>query len=237
MREGLHVKTVNVSPIESLLSTAPMFYFLKNTTLPRNGDLLWTMNNEQIYCLQTLFIGKTGYGKSTTLNKICGQRFFETNDIESCTKTLYSSEYRLSSYTKDYFSLCDLPGIGESEEADKEYLGWYSKMLEKSACVVYVLRADQRDFTLDEMVINTLLRRNEKKLIVGLNYADKIEPITRTIPFVPTNEQIRNLEQKAKDISKLLNISQERIIYYSAIDGYNFQLLLYAIAVIVRSAI
>ena len=210
--------------------------------LPKTDDLKWTMNGEQAYCIQVMFIGKTGYGKSTTLNRICGGMYFDTDDIQSCTKKLYSCEYKLSNNRNDYFSLCDLPGIGESSEADKYYKTWYEQMLEKSACVVYVLRADQRDFALDEMVINSLLRKRDKvmnKLIVGLNYADKMEPLNRTgkYPFKLTNEQRMNLERKAMSVSQSLNVSKEQVLYYSASEGYNFEMLLNAISSVVKANI
>jgi small GTP-binding protein len=195
----------------------------------------WVKGDKTIYCIQVMFIGKTGYGKSTTLNKICGNEYFMTDEMESCTKNLYSCEYKLSQYNEYYLSMCDLPGIGESMETDKQYIQWYERMLHKSTCVVYVLRADQRDFSNDELFINTTLRKNggiADKLIVGLNFADKIEPLSRINPFQPNIEQMNNLERKVESVSKLFCIKQKRIVFYSATDGYNLDKLKTKIATV-----
>jgi predicted GTPase len=179
-------------------------------------------------------------GKSTTLNKICGYEYFRTNDIESCTKKLLSCEYKLSNLTEHYFSLCDLPGIGESIKADKMYINWYGNMLEKSACVVYTLRADQRDFSVDEEIINAIFINNKTitaNLVIGLNYADKIEPVSRNYPFKPSDEQMNNLNYKVETISKMFNIRRGKIVYYSAQDGYNLDKLKEAIANAIQNKI
>jgi len=230
----LYVEIVHKADISDLVRINPEFVKLSKLDFCESDALCWDMEGKAAYCMQVMFIGKTGYGKSTTLNKISGGKYFLTDDIESCTKKLYSSEYKLSSYAEHYFSLCDLPGIGESVEADKEYIRWYGNMLEKSNCVVYVLRSDQRDYSHDEIFINTILKNNGKisdKLIVGINYADKIEPISRTTPFVPSDEQKNNLERKAESIAKLFGIHREKIVYYSAKEGYNMHLLLNKIAI------
>jgi len=194
-----------------------------------------------------MFIGKTGYGKSTTLNKICGKELFITDDINSCTKSIFSAlykMYRVNKYpftSEDYYlSLCDLPGIGESQDTNNIYMKLYSKMIKKSACVVYILRADQRDFSLDKIVINSLLTKHKKlseKLIIGINFADKIEPITRSSPFTPNSKQAVNLENKVLLTASSLNIQPNRIVSYSATEGYNFDELLGKICMILKQCV
>jgi small GTP-binding protein len=225
------VKIVNKSHINELLYAAPAFSFLKNMDIKENDAIKWKldMNNAEAYCIQVIFIGKTGYGKSTTLNKICGRKLFNTDDINSCTRALYSSEYKFHDNKEYYISLCDLPGMGESAIADKQYTAWYSFMLKKSYCVVYILRADQRDFTIDENIINGILKKNDpklSKLIVAVNYADKIEPVSRSYPFEPSYEQTRNLESKIQTTSDILEIPKNRFVYYSATEKYNFDKLI-----------
>jgi len=70
----LNVTVVHSAPIRSLSDATPKFLFLNDVKLPRTDDLKWPMNGKQAYCIQAMFIGKTGYGKSTTLNGICGGR-------------------------------------------------------------------------------------------------------------------------------------------------------------------
>lgn len=233
MQGNLTVEIVHNAYINELLAASDQFSFIKDACLRESGDILWNMNGKSAFCIQVMFMGKTGYGKSTTLNSICGHKYFETNDVESCTKNLFSCEYKISQTKEHYFSLCDLPGIGESIMADKKYINLYVDMLKKSACVVYVLRVDQRDFAVDEEIINTIITSSNKitaKLIIGLNYADKIEPVSRYLPFVPNEDQIKNINRKKRSVSKIFNIESDNIICYSASDGYNVNNLKGAIA-------
>ena len=66
---------------------------------------------------------------------------------------------------------------------------------------------------------------HKEKLIIGLNYADKIEPLSRYSPFSPNSEQKHDLKMKAESISRIFNISRKKIVCYSARDGYNMNKL------------
>jgi small GTP-binding protein len=233
---SLTVKVLHKSPIETLTSVIPEFAFLEHFDVPRHSQFRWSMNGKEAYCAQLMFIGKTGYGKSTTLNRICGQDLFETDDMASCTKTLYSLEYRIDD--DSYFSLCDLPGIGESNETDKQYKEWYTKMLEKSSCVVYVLRADSRDFSLDLDIFKSILRERKQSVIIALNYADKIEPFSRpTGSFMPSRQQKVNIDRKIQIVSELFDVPSPRIICYSAVEGYGFRELIQVTSAVMRQEI
>jgi predicted GTPase len=235
---SLSVKIVHEASIDELQHTAPQFLFLKNIHYPGYDRIRWKLDGVDVSCVQVMFIGKTGYGKSTTLNKICGGRFFETNDIDSCTKQLFSSEYKIDHSGSHRLSFCDLPGIGESLDTDKEYIRLYSKMFDRSACVVYIMRADQRDFSDDKKLIESFLkiiRRNIRKLIVGINYSDKVEPVTRGNFSEPSQEQKENLKRKMESVSGIFDIENEKIVCYSASEGYNLNLLLEKISTLLKS--
>ena len=88
---------------------------------------------------------------------------------------------------------------------------WYAGLLEYSPCVVYVLRADQRDFSTDERTFQALFHRKEDrdKVIIALNYADKIEPINRSPEL--SKAQLEALDQKTELICKLFDIPSYQI--------------------------
>lgn len=198
----------------------------------------WSMTDSRygyvdtpIQALQTMFIGKTGYGKSSTINRFVGRNVFETDAVCACTKELHTATYRFSEEDKAFLLLSDLPGIGESMQADKEYYAWYRDMIVVSHCIVYVLRADQRDFSLDLQLWEAIMEQDysvKNKLVVALNYADKIEPINRS-GFISAL-QLERLEQKKRDVVRKFNIPSDRVVYYSAADNYNCDKLMDSIA-------
>jgi len=221
--------------LDNLLMKYPCFYFLKNQNLKHSDRRKWHLKSEDrlIYCLQVIFIGKTGYGKSTTVNHILGQQIFESSDIESCTRECQSAMFQIHESTNlYYFSLADLPGIGESIALDKKYIELYSEFLNFSDTVVYLLRADQRDLAVDQETFSRLFatQKQRDKVIIALNSVDKIEPINRSKPFKPSQSQLENANKKIKSISDYFGISQNKVLYYSATEEYNLDSLMIAIA-------
>lgn len=229
---GLTVKIEYVSNIDELIRHYNKLRVFKNKNIVESTSISWDRGGITSYDLQTIFIGKTGYGKSTTLNKIIKNDVFETDDVSSCTKELHSAEFKINNSKEYYLSLCDLPGVGESHRADKLYMDWYRKILLKSNCVVYVLRADQRDFSIDEKLFNDIFRNKEekKKVIIALNYIDKIEPINRKYPFTLTGQQLENVKEKVNTVSKIFGVNKKDIVYYSASENYNISVLMNKVA-------
>ena len=233
---GLTVHIKHEAEVSELIGNYPCFSFIKSSKIPQDSyhtwntsTDYWSYKDKTTYSVQVMFIGKTGYGKSTTLNRIVGKTVFETDEISVCTKDLYCAMYRINSSIPSFLEFCDLPGVGESNYADNHYYEWYKEMIECSDVVVYILRADQRDFAVDEMIFSNLLQgEDRRKLILALNYADKVEPLNRKPGL--TNEQLRSLDRKINDVSRIFNIKKDSILYYSAIDGINFDMLINTIA-------
>ncbi|MGN9136290.1 GTPase family protein [Clostridium sp. HCP1S3_B4] len=229
---GIEVHINYEAEIEEWIQKHPNFKFIKEVSFPLNDKYQWNANNSHwgyvnktIYSQQIMFIGKTGYGKSTTLNKLVGKDVFATSDVSVCTKDLYTAMYRIDKSIPSFLQICDLPGVGETNYADSNYYDWYKEMFEKSSVVVYVLRADQRDFAVDEIIINSMFPSSEerKKLLIAINYADKIEPVNRKKGL--SEKQLLNLDKRVLEVSKIFNISINDILYYSAADNINMNLL------------
>lgn len=175
---------------------------------------------KEVSLVTAMFIGKTGYGKSSLLNTIIGSSIFPTDDIRSCTIEIDTAIYRLGNSPRYYLSLCDLPGVGENENADKRYMKWYTELMSSCHCVVYALRADQRDYALDFAIFRQLFLTEDDrdKVIIALTFADKIEPCQRGTKL--STEQLCSLEQKCEDIEKKFNIPSYRIIPCCSQTGY-----------------
>lgn len=223
---GVIVKTTKRLALSGFLDI-PDIQMLKNRRygmidkIRTDGNHLWTNQGRSIYCSNILFIGQTGTGKSTTINRLTGGNYMLTSDIECCTKDMNSIDFELADDC--YLCYCDMPGIGENSSADIQYYEWYSDMFYASDCVVYLLRADKRDFGIDLEEFGKLRELGEEKLIIALNCVDKIPPINRNGQFYLNTEQERNLEKKILDICHLFSVSRASIIPFSAVENYNIK--------------
>ena len=175
----------------------------------------------EYYEIKIVFTGKTGYGKSTLLNRIIGEDVFETSDTKSCTKNVQSARFLIPNRSNYYLSLYDLPGIGESVSADQKYIGMYLETMRNSAVVVYFLRADQRDFSVDQQLFDVITKNEsiKDKIIIALNCVDKIEPVNRNDSFEMNSEQRINLESKKQQIASCFGIEEHNICELSAFNN------------------
>lgn len=196
--------------------------------LRRHSGRIFNRDERTTEDYQILFIGKSGYGKSSTINALTGHNTMQTSDIEACTKDAFTAEYSLNAQKTRYLSFCDLPGIAESEKTDNEYLALYENMLYHCFCIVYVLRADMRDYTRDLALFREKLSPYRARIVIAINCADKAEPTSRESTDL-TGEQIDNLERKRSSVSQIFHMPKEQVIYYSARERINLDVLMHQI--------
>lgn len=202
------------------------FAMLHNAKITKSEKRRWSRNggSSLSHDIQIVFIGKSGYGKSSTVNAFFGQSIMGTSDVQACTREIQSFEFKI----KDghFFSFADLPGIGESKYRDEEYLALYAKIIKKADAIIYLIRADSRDFAIDEIAFKHLFSTPgvSGRVILALNCCDKIEPVNRRLPFTPTTEQHQNIQQKIKSVRKIFN-PQNKVVPYSATTEWNLTAL------------
>jgi small GTP-binding protein len=213
---------------ENIESLGHKFKFLKDVELYSSAFRDWHYTNthksgyKSIKALKIIFIGQTGYGKSSLINKLIKKDIFETSDYRSCTKTLQSAVFFLHHKMKHenlayHLSFVDLPGIGENDKSDKQYLQWYKDYIEEAAVIVYLFRSDKRDHTQDEFFFNYVFNKNKsKQLICVISQADKIEPLNRGLKL--SNLQKNNLLKKESEITNkpFLKFDKINIIHVSS---------------------
>lgn len=227
----LNVHILHHAEVNDLIRRFPNFSILNCRQIPRDSmhqwwttTSHWNYYQQETYSVQVMFIGKTGYGKSTTINKLTGTNRFDTDAVNTCTRDLYTAMYRVNQAKHTFLEFSDLPGIGESSDADRQYLSWYREMLDKSDVVVYVLRADQRDYAEDEKIFRELLQKGKmSRVILAINYADKMEPANRKPGL--SQMQKENLERRRKEVARVFQVPLDSIIYYSAADEINLNQL------------
>lgn len=163
-------------------------------------------------------IGKTGVGKSSTINNL-----FKTNlDVshsQSCTQK--GTPIKLTN-GKGEIIIYDMPGLGEDEDKDEEHKKEYRKILPQCDVVLWIMNIADREMSSQQRYIREILTYLDGKLVICANKADNIHPENWNISYnMPSNEQHEILENRIKDIrSKLCKIipdlKEELIVYYSA---------------------
>lgn len=182
----------------------------------------WTDANtsKQSYEKMIIFVGKTGYGKSTTVNAISGTDYFQTSDVSSCTRVCQCLDYQVQG--KYWLSLGDLPGIGESPIRDKEYLQLYQDFLGYASVIVHVIRADARDYSIDEEATRKLFKNKsiKKRIVYALGQCDKIEPLDRGVGTAPSELQLLNIDKKIAEVNRVFSPINS-VVPYSAKTQWN----------------
>jgi predicted GTPase len=216
--------------LAELLGRQPIFGSLRDAQIASLPWRRWQRNGglSHSHDLQVVFMGKSGYGKSSIINALSGFDFMSTSAVQACTREAQSLEYAIR--PGHYLSLADLPGLGESQQRDQEYLQLYRQILGKADVVVYLLRADQRDYAIDEHAFAQLLASGslQRKVIFALNGCDKIEPLQRQHQASPSEEQLLNIERKIAAVRRTFS-GHPSIVACSAATGWNVDKLSEAI--------
>lgn len=210
--------------IDELCARYPAFEQLKD--VDDHGWQQWIdqTTGSSSFDKMVLFVGKSGYGKSTTVNAFIGQHILETSDVEACTRECQCLDFHIED--NYWLSLVDLPGIGESLERDEEYLKLYAELFEYASVIVHVLRADTRDYAVDEQARNRLIQSPQlkRKVIYALGQCDKVAPITRRLRRVPTSDQLINIDLKLREVTKVF-APYNPVVPYSAEMAWNMSVL------------
>jgi len=71
-------------------------------------------------------MGKTGAGKSSLCNALFQGKCSPVSDVTSCTREALRFRLRFGEHS---LTLIDLPGVGESQQRDEEYVSLYQQLL------------------------------------------------------------------------------------------------------------
>ncbi|MBK6999304.1 MAG: 50S ribosome-binding GTPase [Rhodoferax sp.] len=182
----------------------------------------WTdSDTKEISCEKMMiFVGKTGYGKSTTVNVISGTNYFQTSDVSSCTRVCQCVDYRVQG--RYWLSLGDLPGVGENQVRDEEYFKLYQDFLGYASVIIHVIRADARDYSIDEETTRRLFMEAsiKKRIVYALGQCDKIEPLDRKSDPAPTELQMQNSNKKIAEVKRVFS-PVNAVVPYSATTQWN----------------
>ncbi|MBN5402351.1 GTPase family protein [Serratia sp. T13T92] len=149
-------------------------------------------------------MGKTGAGKSSLCNALFQGEVTPVSDVDACTRDVL--RLRLSSGEHSLI-LVDLPGVGESEQRDSEYESLYRRILPELDLILWVIKADDRAFSIDERFYRRVMTDYQQRILFVVNQADKIEPSHEwyVTGNTPSQHQLVNIEAKLDSIRQLFS--------------------------------
>lgn len=175
-------------------------------------------------------IGKTGSGKTSTINALFGTDW-KISHVRAATKDeqviIYEGE-------RGKLKISDLPGFAEDIDREEHYTEICARVLNECDVALLILKADSRDmlevqrFLRD--VVNTSMSDVAKRIVVGLNQVDLVQP-GRWIdgPNIPSPKQRKTIEaiikERVKSIRKVCAIKPKQVVAYSAIKQYRLMQL------------
>ena len=168
-------------------------------------------------------MGKTGLGKSSLCNALFRSEVCAVNAVEACTRTPQRVRLRFGQH---YLTLIDLPGVGENQRRDEEYRELYRELLPQLDMVLWVLKADDRAFSIEEQFYQTVFAHFSGPLppvVWILNQVDKVEPSEQWNwrSATPSTEQQSNIERKCQAVANQLAIAEGDIIPVSVKGRYH----------------
>lgn len=175
-------------------------------------------------------MGKTGVGKSSLCNALFRSEVCAVNAVEACTRQPQRVRLRFGNH---YLTLVDLPGVGESVSRDGEYRELYRDLMPQLDMVLWVLKADDRAYAVEEQFYRDVFAQFSGPLppvLWILNQVDKTEPAEqwRWLSAQPSALQAERIAQKQQAVARQLQIAEIDILPVSVRGRYRLSRLVEA---------
>ncbi|KNC90581.1 GTPase family protein [Trabulsiella odontotermitis] len=175
-------------------------------------------------------MGKTGVGKSSLCNALFRSEVCAVNAVEACTRQPQRIRLRFGSH---FLTLVDLPGVGESVSRDDEYRELYRELMPQLDMVLWVLKADDRAYAVEEYFYQNVFAQFSAPLppvLWVLNQVDKTEPAERWnwLSAQPSALQAERIAQKQQAVARQLQIAEINILPVSVRGRYRLSRLVEA---------
>lgn len=227
MGAAMRITIVKEDDLSRLAARYPGLRPLAQGRPPAAAAFAW--NQGRRHDVNVLFLGKTGHGKSSLLNRLTGSDCFPTSDVEACTRNAVSAEYAWPGRDGQHLSLVDMPGLGESQKRDDEYRRLYQEHCRCAGAVVWVLAADRRDHAVDLESLKALFGSTPPAhLLFALNMVDRLPPLNRREPGL-SSAQLETLTRKREECARQFRVEVSRVLPVSAATGHGLSELMAAV--------
>lgn len=181
------------------------------------------VNHMLTYRPKVGIFGKTGVGKSSLCNALFGKDICQVSDIQACTRT--PQEVMLGLEGERGITLLDVPGVGEDPERDEEYSALYQSLLPELDIVLWVLKADDRAYSVDLDFYHHLVKPHldqGKPFIMVLNQVDKVEAFREWDcgRNCPGSNQARNIDLKVSGVASNFGLKRSIVLPVSADEKF-----------------
>lgn len=168
-------------------------------------------------------MGKTGVGKSSLCNALFRSEVCAVNAVEACTRQPQRVRLRFGSH---YLTLVDLPGVGESISRDDEYRELYRELMPQLDMVLWVLKADDRAFSVEEHFYQGYSHNTADRChrCCGSSTVDKTEPAEQWnwLSAQPSVSQSEHITQKRRAVARQVGTAETDILPVSVRGGTTF---------------
>lgn len=176
------------------------------------------------YTARIGFFGKTGSGKSSLCNALFGEDVAKISDIAGCTRE--PQEFLLKLAREKDIVLVDVPGVGETLKRDDEYFKLYKNLTPELDAILWIIKADDRAFSVDELCWKDVVRPHLDRsipVVIVINQVDKFNPLKEWCDETntPGPNQLRLIQDKIAEVARAFDLPIIQIVPVSAHLGYN----------------
>ena len=170
-----------------------------------------------------LLMGRTGAGKSSLINAMCGKYLAETSDVNIGTKI--GKPYAYKYMGKTIFEVIDTRGIGESLKTECSAEDDLKELLVNFApdAILFLVKGKSRDYIDEDINVLKEIRKSiktEVPVIVLSSQVDELEPGREKDPNNYSQRKIKNIEESIIQLETIFSENNVSVLKILPVSSY-----------------